>query len=477
MTAGTSLSAFSERRAAPASAGGATEVLLYVQAAGHPRAALADRLAGAGVDAVIAGDVGEALRLLVDRRFAACVIDLAGDRPALTAARLVRARHPALPLIGVVEPTQAVVAADALHIGIADLLPWPFEDADLGLVLANIRERQSRTSSAPAEAGDEPMVAISPAMRETMSAVQAAARSRQPVGITGEPGTGRQRIARLLHGMGGGTADRFVVVDCASLAGAELERELFGAVADRDGDRRPEAALSLSPNAAFRRAAGGTLYLAHLPEASARLQARLGRLLRDGEAMMADEGLIRDVDVRVVAAFDSSVEQAVADECLRRDLADRFALRIDVPPLRRRREDIPALAAAFVLASAARHQAPARTFSRAALALLGALPWRGNARELAGLVDAVVRSARRPVLQIDDVLEHARLDGAATRVDAGLTLREAKMRFERECITAALQRHHGRVGEAARALGIQRTNLYRKVRQLNVARSLLSTRR
>ena len=88
-----------------------------------------------------------------------------------------------------------------------------------------------------------------------------------------------------------------------------------------------------------------------------------------------------------------------------------------------------------------------------------------------------MRSVERPVIQLDDLLDHASLDGMPARFDAGVTLRDAKARFERDCISAVLMRHHGRVGEAAKALGIQRTNLYRKVRQLNVARSLLSSRK
>ena len=120
---------------------------------------------------------------------------------------------------------------------------------------------------------------------------------------------------------------------------------------------------------------------------------------------------------------------------------------------------------------------PPKTFSRSALSLLTALPWHGNARELQQLIGTLVRSVRRQVIQLDDLLDQARLDGLAARVDPGLTLREAKARFERDCISAMLLRHHGRVGEAAKALGIQRTNLYRKVRQLNVSRSLLLPRK
>jgi DNA-binding NtrC family response regulator len=168
----------------------------------------------------------------------------------------------------------------------------------------------------------------------------------------------------------------------------------------------------------------------------------------------------------------------VTDGRLRRDLYERLAQTfIDVPPLRRRREDIPALAVHFVRSICVAQGLPPKTFSRSALSLLTALPWHGNARELQQLIGTLVRSVRRQVIQLDDLLDQASLDGLAARVDPGLTLREAKARFERDCISAMLLRHHGRVGEAAKALGIQRTNLYRKVRQLNVSRSLLLPRK
>jgi DNA-binding NtrC family response regulator len=159
-------------------------------------------------------------------------------------------------------------------------------------------------------------------------------------------------------------------------------------------------------------------------------------------------------------------------------LADRFsASRIEVPPLRRRREDIPVLAVHLLDELVRAGGREARTLSRSAMALLAALPWQGNVPELRGLLETLVRGARRPVIQLDDILEHAQLDGLGAVIDPGVTLREAKARFERDCISTVLIRHHGRVGEAAKALGIQRTNLYRKVRQLNVTRALLSARK
>jgi two-component system nitrogen regulation response regulator NtrX len=162
---------------------------------------------------------------------------------------------------------------------------------------------------------------------------------------------------------------------------------------------------------------------------------------------------------------------------LRADLVDRLSQhRIEVPPLRRRREDIPPMAAQFLRAVTGTNGS-AKAFSRAAMAVMAVLPWAGNARELHGLVETLARSVSRPVIQLEDLLAHATFEGLAARVDAGLTLKDAKARFERDCISAVLVKHRGRVGEAAKALGIQRTNLYRKVRQLNVARSLLAARK
>src|SRR5262249_3780776 len=139
-----------------------------------------------------------------------------------------------------------------------------------------------------------------------------------------------------------------------------------------------------------------------------------------------------------------------------------------------RREDIPVLAVHLLSELRQALGAPPQRFSRAALALLAALPWPGNAAELRALVETLVRSVDHPVIQIDDVLAFVRLDGVSPRIDVSGTLRDAKARFERDWISAVLMKHQGRVEDAARALGIQRTNLYRKVRQLKVARTLLA---
>jgi DNA-binding NtrC family response regulator len=208
------------------------------------------------------------------------------------------------------------------------------------------------------------------------------------------------------------------------------------------------------------------------------VQAKLARLLRDREAWVGPARELVDVDVRAIAGVGGDLDGAVDDGRLRSDLYERFAsAKVEVPPLRERRDDIPVLALHFLRDACQRRSREPKMFSRSSLVLMAALPWQGNVAELRGLVDALVGSVHRSVIQLDDVLEHASLDGMSARLQVGLTLRDAKAKFERECISAVLRQHHGRVGEAAKALGIQRTNLYRKVRQLNVARSLLSARR
>jgi DNA-binding NtrC family response regulator len=315
-------------------------------------------------------------------------------------------------------------------------------------------------------------------MRSVAELVRAAAEIRGGVLVSGETGTGRELVARAIHRSSErGEDSPLVIVDCADAPQA-LEQRLFGLTADRKQSEGKSTIDRVGRAGAVVQASGGTLLLLNLVDAPARVQARLARLLRDREAQLAEKRAIVEIDVRPIAVVEPQIDTAVTDGRLRRDLYERLAQTfIDVPPLRRRREDIPALAVHFVRSICVAQGLPPKTFSRSALSLLTALPWHGNARELQQLIGTLVRSVRRQVIQLDDLLDQASLDGLAARVDPGLTLREAKARFERDCISAMLLRHHGRVGEAAKALGIQRTNLYRKVRQLNVSRSLLLPRK
>jgi DNA-binding NtrC family response regulator len=473
----------------------ARPAFLYVPTVGRGRSPVLDRLARLGVPFAAATDPGHASRLLAGRPMALAVVDLAGDRAALTAIRAIRSSHPQTLIAAIVDPANSLVSGEAIHAGAFDLIPWPFEDRDVLTILANARdlavvESTARTADGQARGNheDQParLVAQSAAMRTVLERVRAAVVGRSSLLVCGEPGTGRSVVAREVHEQGReGQAGRvgdpraWVVADCAQGTPDEIEQRLFGAPAEpRRNGSRALAFDRISRTGALHAARGGTLYLRNLVDAPARVQARLARLLRDQEAELVEQpGTLISLDVRIIASVAPGIDEAVVDGRMRPDLYERLGqMRIDVPALSRRREDVPVLAALFLQHACDTAHVPQKGISRGALKLLSALPWHGHAAELRTLVDTLVGAVARPVIQLDDVLEHASLDSAAVRIDAGVSLREARARFERECIGAVLARHHGRVGDAAKALGIQRTNLYRKVRQLQMSR-LRSVRR
>jgi DNA-binding NtrC family response regulator len=255
----------------------------------------------------------------------------------------------------------------------------------------------------------------------------------------------------------------FVALDCSDRLG--LEERLFGLATLSSG----EAITGLEQLTAaciVTAAHGGTLVLRHLPEMPVRLQTRLARLLRDGEAHIVRSGsepALVPIAVRVVGTAEREGE-------LVPELARRLPVTINVPPLRERREDIPGLVRCLLgELSMAAGVAP-KVASRQATELLSALPWRGNVSELEALLRTLVTHTPGRQIRLAHVLEYVRLDGRATVTTYTGTLKEARECFERDYVAAVLDRHRGRMAEAAKTLGLQRTNLYRKVRQLSVTR-------
>jgi DNA-binding NtrC family response regulator len=461
----------------------ARPAVLYVPAGSGPRSAVVERLTRAGVALTVAADAAEALRLLATRPVALALADLTGERVSLAMIRTIRARYPHVAIAVVADPANPAVAGEAMDAGASEVIPWPFEDRDVLTLLADAGDVVTDAAGrAPGAAGPTArIIAQSAAMRAVADRIDGASSVTGGFLVCGEPGSGRSVVARALHERANGRAPgAWIVEDCANRTPEDLDRRLFGVPLDpRRGRARGAVFDRIGRTGALYEARRGTLVLRHLASAPARIQGRLARLLRDREAELADQhGTPVDLDLKVIAAVDPDVDEAIGEEGMRADLFERLSqVRIDVPPLRRRREDVPVLTVLFLRdACDVRGIAP-KAITRAALKVLAALPWHGNARELRALVDSLARAVDRPVVQLEDVLDHARFESTAMRMDVGMSLREAKARFERECISAVLARHHGRVGEAAKALGIQRTNLYRKVRQLQVVRPRAGGRR
>jgi two-component system nitrogen regulation response regulator NtrX len=355
-----------------------------------------------------------------------------------------------------------------------DVLPAPIVVADLRAVISNAQDLAVLAEPLEAE-----RVEVSPygvfgsslAMRKIVELLPRLAPSRCPVLLYGERGTGREMLARAIHGHARRADAPFVVVDCASATPQELEHELFGFVAQRRADGLEERRSSerINRQSKLYEASGGTLFLMNVAEIPMRVQGKLHRVLRDREAVLVPDRERIELDVRPISSVEPGFESVLEEGRLRRDLYERLSLvRVDLPPLRQRREDVPFLANHFLKDVCRTNGTPIKTLTRSALTLLSALPWRGNAPEL--------RSPHGSI-RLEDVLAQVRLDGSEITAVGGTTLRDARLRFERDYIAAVVRQHHGRMGEAAAALGIQRTNLYRKLRQLNVLRQSKEVRR
>jgi DNA-binding NtrC family response regulator len=326
----------------------------------------------------------------------------------------------------------------------------------------------------------------SAAMQQALNGLRAAVQAGGGVLLRGESGTGRADVARAIHlatncnqeasverllrmAMLGQVSPRpFVSVDCAASEQAEIR--LFGRIETGQPAGEHDLAV-IDASSTISQAHDGTLLLRHITEMPGRIQMRLARILRDGEVAVVDaEGRTtnRAISIRPMATIDSTQgEERIVPE-LRRRLT---ATTIEVPALRDRREDIPALVRYLLADICAGLEVPVKTASKQAAQLLGALPWRGNLDELRDVLRAVALRTPGQVVRLSDVLASVRLDGGPATFTSTGPLKQARERFEREYVASVLAQHQGRMAEAARALGIQRTNLYRKVRQLAVVRS------
>ena len=325
--------------------------------------------------------------------------------------------------------------------------------------------------------------AQSTAMLPALQNVAAAIAGIGGVLISGEPGTGRETMARAIHqgavsGVNGSLENLlresvrppevsrpFVGVDCT--VGSDVEELVFGTV--RSSHDGPDY---ISAGSCLHRASGGTLFLRAVHEMPGRVQTRLARVLRDGEVWVHPESgapAVEGVNVRMMASIDAG--DSWSDERVASELERRLAVhRIKLPPLRERREDMPGLIRILLCDICRSLNVQVKSMSTQAVELLCALPWRGNFTELKGLLHALVMKVPDRLIRLNDILANIRLDASTLTFHGGGTLKEARERFEHDYVAAVLELHRGRMPEAARALGIQRTNLYRKIRQLAVQR-------
>lgn len=273
-------------------------------------------------------------------------------------------------------------------------------------------------------------------------------------------GSDADGLARDIHGRSARAAAPFVNVACDATG---VEQALFGnPVGHAPPDLEP-----VSADSRIAAARGGTLFLEDVTELPAAVQTRLARLARDGEARI--DGEVTALAIRFLVSAAPGIDADVREHRFRADLYRRVsASRIELPPLGERPEDVPALAERLLEQFCAGRNASPRTFTQAALALLGAMTWPGNLAELRETVERAAASTDEEAIQIEHLLPTLQLNRAPASFEPAGTLREARLRFEHDYIAAVLQHHGWRMTDAAQTLGIQRPNLYRKARQLGI---------
>lgn len=449
------------------------QAVIYLGGSAEEREATEHGLQAAGLAVEWVDSVQAALRALQQRDMPV-LLDLSLGAAALQTARELRYERAATLLFAVVDSRRPDLTTEAVLAGMADVFARPLSGRR---VLNAIRRERAYEAGGISHTADlraaDDLYSHSPAMRGIGDLMARAAGMRAGVLISGEKGSGRQLVARTIHEVGPQPGAPFTAVDCGMSEPEQLDIAVFGRtgrVAKSNGGRGL-GLERISQESLLFRSRGGTLYLQNLADASTRVQSRLAKVLRDREAILTETGETITLDVRPMAGADDGLEASVREGRIRDDLFRRLSvIRLHVPALRHRREDIPALANYFVREACARRGVPPKTLSRPALSLLGALPWRENALELRALVEVVVESlGGGRGIGLEDVLAHVRLDSGAVAGAVSGTLREARARFEREYIAAVLEQNRGRISDAAKALGIQRTNLYRKMRALKIA--------
>jgi DNA-binding NtrC family response regulator len=424
--------------------------VLVVEDEAYVRESLGALLGGRGYEVTLADGVGTAVESLRGASVDLVLTDL--SMPAGGGLELVRQARalsdaPVVVLTGFGSVASAV---ECLRAGASDYVLKPAEPDVLEVVL----ERNLRRVSPMLELTDTLPIGESAAWEAVVNMVRAAAPTHATILILGESGTGKELLAQLAHRWSRRAAGPFVAVNCAAVAVGVWESEFFGhckgaftgALADRQGR--------------FRLAHRGTLFVDEIAAMPYEGQAKLLCAIEDGEFQRLGESVVSRVDVRIVAATNGDLETAVSSRRFREDLLHRLnVIRIEVPPLRERPEDIPLLARHFVGQIAARLGRQAPPLTAKTLKELAAHHWPGNVRELRSVLErAMILEPAGELVWLDLTPAFAAAT-EALRSSADLTLRPALGRLERGTVLDALRRSRGIRKEAARLLGIDQRNL------------------
>ena len=365
-------------------------------------------------------------------------------------------------------------AVKSIKAGAYDYIEKPIDPERLFVTLKNAIHKsilfEHKENLSKELAQERQMVVRSPKMREVFQRMEKVLNIDATVLILGETGVGKELIAWALHHKSERQGKPFIRINCAAIPSDLLESELFGhrkgsftgAVTDKKGK--------------LLEANGGTIFLDEIGDMELRLQAKMLRVLENREAQVLGETLPRQIDARFITASNKNLMQMTKDGKFREDLYHRInVINISIPPLRERLEDILPLAYYFIQHHCSEYNKQVLSISRQAESILLKHSWPGNVRELKNIMEKLVILSEKSEIAIDDVLRAIEeIEGKTnTTVDEHdqLPLRSAHDAFEKKYIIQALNRANWKITETARVLGIDRSNLFKKMRKLEIGRN------
>jgi two-component system nitrogen regulation response regulator NtrX len=388
----------------------------------------------------------------------------------LEALQRIRSANDSVPVVIISGHGTVSTAVEATKAGAFDFIEKPLASERVLVTIRNALDQtrladENRTLRRAAEARHQ-MVGESAPLRQIWDAIKRAAPTNATVLLLGESGVGKELVARSIHRNSLRSRERFVQVNCAAIPEELIESELFG------HEKGSFTGATEKQIGKFEQADRGTIFLDEVGDMSAKTQAKVLRVLQEGEVERLGSARTIKVDVRVIAATNKDLEQEIEKGNFREDLYFRLTvIPIRVPPLRERREDVPALVRHFAdLFSRDNNRRPQR-FTPAALEYLQKARWKGNVRELKNTVERLIIMTPRDTIDVDDLREAVRLEprpqASDNRENAG-TLREFKESAERAFLVGKLRENNWNISKTAEVIGTPRSNLYKKLEQYGI---------
>ncbi len=443
--------------------------LLIVDDEANTLASLSRAFRIAGHEATVCDNAAKALEFAKARSFDLILSDVVmPGKDGLSLLEELKTEGVTSPVVMMSGQAHIEMAVRATRLGAIDFLEKPIATEKLLLTVDNalrLQRLESENRQLKQRLGKHEIVWQGDAMRRVMAQLERVAASETRVCILGETGTGKELAARTLHERSARAGGPFVALNCAAVPAELIESELFG---HEKGSFTGAAGRHVGK---FEQAEHGTLFLDEIGDMAMHMQAKLLRVLEEGEIeRVGGEKPIR-VDVRVVVATHRDLEAQVKQSKFREDLFHRiYVFPLILPPLRERREDIPALVEHFAAQVCAQNGWKPVPFSPAAIEALQAYSWPGNVRELRNMVERLMLLAPAGEVDLDTVRLALPQTSGAQRVSGSGSgpLSERVQAFEREAILAELKQHHYNVASAARALNLERSHLYKKAEQLGI---------